>query len=303
MSVYYSAAKINLFLQVEGILPNGYHELTSVMQSVSLFDRVEVLFGQEDYALDCGGLDLGPAEKNIVTRMWRLLKDRYDLPQEVHITLKKQIPVGAGLAGGSGNGAAVLRAVIDHFDLAPSKEEIVEIAAKIGADVAFCYFGGTMLATGIGEKLKKLPAMPHWDLLLFNGGFHVSTPEMFRAYDDIALGVEKVPVDMMVHALEKGSKDGILYSLYNGLEKVTYPRYAHLRRLSDRLDELFLPHLMSGSGPTVFALAEPKVAKNLLKNPEKELGKDFGKVYHAVPLGQGVFSEQEYAAWVKNYNA
>ena len=300
MSVYYSAAKINLFLQVEGTLPNGYHELTSVMQSVSLFDCVEVLFGQEDYALDCGNLDLGPVEKNIVTRMWRLLKERFDLPGEIHVTLKKNIPVGAGLAGGSGNGAAVLKAVIDHFQLDLSKDEIVEITAKIGADVAFCYFGGTMLATGIGEKLKRLPAMPHWDILLFNGGFHVSTPEMFRAYDDIALGVEKVPVDMMVHALEKGSKEGILYSLYNGLEKVTYPRYASLRRLSDRLEDLFLPHLMSGSGPTVFALAEPKAAKNLLKDPEKELGKDFGNVYHAVPLGQGVFSEKEYACWVRN---
>ncbi|MBR5328957.1 MAG: 4-(cytidine 5'-diphospho)-2-C-methyl-D-erythritol kinase [Firmicutes bacterium] len=300
MSVYYSAAKINLFLQVEGTLPNGYHELTSVMQSVSLFDCVEVLFGQEDYALDCGNLDLGPVEKNIVTRMWRLLKERFDLPGEIHVTLKKNIPVGAGLTGGSGNGAAVLKAVIDHFQLDLSKDEIVEITAKIGADVAFCYFGGTMLATGIGEKLKRLPAMPHWDILLFNGGFHVSTPEMFRAYDDIALGVEKVPVDMMVHALEKGSKEGILYSLYNGLEKVTYPRYASLRRLSDRLEDLFLPHLMSGSGPTVFALAEPKAAKNLLKDPEKELGKDFGNVYHAVPLGQGVFSEKEYACWVRN---
>ncbi|MBQ1251523.1 MAG: 4-(cytidine 5'-diphospho)-2-C-methyl-D-erythritol kinase [Firmicutes bacterium] len=289
MSVYYSAAKINLFLQVEGTLPNGYHELTSVMQSVSLFDRVEVLFGQAEYALDCGGLDLGDTEKNIVTRMWRLLKERFDLPDEVHITLDKKIPVGAGLAGGSGNGAAVLRAVTDHFDLDLSAEDIVAIASKIGADVAFCCFGGTMLATGIGEKLKPLPSMPPCDILLFNGGFHVSTPEIFRAYDDIALGVEKVPVDMMVHALEKGSQEGILYSLYNGLEKVTYPRYASLRQLSDRLEELFLPHLMSGSGPTVFAFAEPKAVKNLFKLNDPLLG----NVYHVRPIEKGVYTEEE----------
>ena len=290
MPVYYSAAKINLFLQVEGKRADGYHDLSSVMQSVSLFDRVEIDFDTEDYALDCGGFDLGPVEKNIVTRMWRLLKERFSLPGEIHVTLKKRIPVGAGLAGGSGNGAAVMRAVKDHFGLSLSPGEEVEIAAKIGADVAFCYYGGTMLATGIGEKLKPLPSLPFWDILLFNGGFHVSTPEMFRAYDDIALGVEKVPVDMMVHALEKRRREGILYSLYNGLEKVTYPRYASLRRLSDRLDELFLPHLMSGSGPTVFALTEPLPAKNLLRSADPALG----RVEHVFPVERGIFTEEEY---------
>ena len=295
MPVYYSAAKINLFLQVEGKRPDGYHELSGVMQSVSLFDRVEIDFGAEDYALDCGGLDLGPAEKNIVTRMWRLLKERFSLPGEIHVTLKKRIPAGAGLAGGSGNGAAVMRAVIDHFGLSLSSEEEVEIAAKIGADVAFCYYGGTMLATGIGEKLKPLPALPPWDILLFNGGFHVSTPEIFRAYDDIALGVEKVPVDMMVHALEKGSREGILCSLYNGLEKVTYPRYASLRWLSDRLDELFLPHLMSGSGPTVFAFADALRAKNLLRSADPVLG----RVDLVSPVDHGIFTEEEYLNFMK----
>lgn len=295
MSVFYSAAKINLFLQVEGARNDGYHELTSVMQSVSLFDRVEVLFERETYGLDCGGLDLGPAEKNIVTRMWRLLKERFSLPGEIQVNLDKKIPVGAGLAGGSGNGAAVLRAVEEHFQLRFSAAEIAEIASKVGADVAFCCFGGTMLATGIGEKLKTLPALPHWDILLFNGGFHVSTPDIFRAYDDIALGIEKVPVDMMVHALEKGSRDGILCSLYNGLEKVSYPRYASLRRLSDRLDDLFLPHLMSGSGPTVFALANPIPAKNLLRSGDKTLG----KMYHVFPVDHGIFGEEEYLNFMK----
>lgn len=295
MSVYYSAAKINLFLQVEAKRDDGYHELTSVMQSVSLFDRVEVLFDREAYALDCGGMDLGVEEKNIATRMWRLLKDRYALPGEIHVNLKKSIPVGAGLAGGSGNGAAVMRAVMDHFGLVLSFEEQVEIAAAIGADVAFCLSGGTVLATGIGEKLKPLPSLPHWDILLFNAGFCLSTPEIFRAYDDIALGVEKVPVDMMVHALEKGSREGVLSSLYNGLEKVTYPRYVSLRRLSDRLEELFLPHLMSGSGPTVFALTEPLPAKNLLRQSDPVLG----RVDHVFPVDRGIFTEDEYRAWLR----
>lgn len=289
MSVYYNAAKINLFLQVEGKRKDGYHELTSVMQSVSLFDRVAVDFERTVFSLHCGKMDLGPVEKNIVTRMWRLLKDRYALPGEIEVTLEKKIPVGAGLAGGSGNGAAVLRGVIDHFQLNLTDEEIVTVCREIGADVAFCYFGGTMLATGVGERLKPLSSLPAWDILLFNGGFHVSTPEMFKDYDEIALGVERVPADMMLHALERGSKEGILYALYNGLEKVTFPRYASLRRLSDKLNQYAIPHLMSGSGPTVFALVEENVAKNLLQRSHPELG----NVYHVYPVEKGLFSEEE----------
>ncbi len=290
MPTYYNAAKINLFLQVEGKRKDGYHELTSVMQSVSLFDRVTVDFERTVFSLHCGGADLGPTEKNSVYRMWRLLKERYDLPGEIAVTLEKKIPVGAGLAGGSGNAAAVLRGVSDHYRLVLSEEEIVAVCLEIGADVAFCFFGGTMLATGIGERLKPLPPLPNWDILLFNGGFPVSTPEIFKAYDEIALGVEQVPVEMMLHALEKGSREGILSSLYNGLEKVTFPRYAALRKLSDQLKEYALPHLMSGSGPTVFALVSEKVAQNLLKAPHPE----WGRMDHVHPVTKGIFSEEEF---------
>ena len=296
MPVYYNAAKINLFLQVEGKRPDGYHELTSVMQSVSLFDRVTVDFGRAVFSLDCGDADLGPAEENIAVRMWRLLKTNYNLDGEIAVKIEKRIPVGAGLAGGSGNGAAVLRAVADHYDLKLSDREIVAAARAVGADVAFCYYGGTMLARGIGEELKPLKPMPAWDILLFNSGFHVSTPEIFRAYDEIALGVEGVPVETMLHALEKGSKEGILYALYNGLEKVSYPRYPALRQLSDRLDAYGLPHLMSGSGPTVFALVSATVAKNLLQEAPPALG----RADRVVPVGQGVFSAEEYENLIKS---
>ncbi|HMM07431.1 MAG TPA: 4-(cytidine 5'-diphospho)-2-C-methyl-D-erythritol kinase [Clostridiales bacterium] len=289
MPAYYNAAKINLFLQVEGKRKDGYHTLTSVMQSVSLFDGVTVDFERTVFSLDCGGADLGPREKNSVYRMWYLLKEHYHLPGEIAVTLDKKIPVGAGLAGGSGNAAAVLRAVTDHYQLDLCAEEIVAVCREVGADVAFCYFGGTMLATGIGERLKPLPPLPHWDILLFHGGFHVSTPEIFKAYDEIALGVTQVPVEPMLHALEKASREGVLYALYNGLEKATFPRYAALRKLSDQLEAYALPHLMSGSGPTVFALAEKKAAQNLMKASPPELG----RIDHVYPVTKGIFSEEE----------
>lgn len=289
MSRYYSAAKINLFLRINGKRPDGYHDLTSVMQSVSLFDCLEFDFERPQFFLDTGACDLGETEKNIVTRMWRLLKQRYGLPGEVQVRLEKRIPVGAGLAGGSGNGAAMLKAAVDYFGLELSREEITALCAEIGADIAFCYYGGTMLATGIGECLKPLPALPRWPILLCNGNFFVSTPEMYRAYDEIALGMEIIPVEMMLHALEKGSKEGVLYSLYNGFEKVAYERFGSLRKLSDALDALFMPHLMSGSGPTVFAFPLEQAVKPLLKSPPAELG----RVDLVYPCPKGIFTEDE----------
>lgn len=301
MSVYYSAAKINLFLQVEGLLPSGYHELTSVMQSVSLFDRVEVEFGCDRYALDCGGLSLGSEEKNIVTRMWRLLKKRFSLPGEAHIALEKHIPVGGGLAGGSGNGAAVLRAVMDAFALELSEAEIAGIAAEIGADVAFCCFGGTMLATGIGEKLERLPAMAPGAILLFDGGFHISTPEIFQAYDRIAGEVERASVSAMIEALKSGERDEIGAALFNGLEKAVYPDYASLKQLSETLGAREIPYLMSGSGPTVFALAEPKDVEYFTQGETERGAASFGRVIPVAPVSKGIFTEKEYIAWQKEH--
>ena len=290
MSVYYSAAKINLFLQVEGKREDGYHELTSVMQSVSLFDRMDISFHEKEYDLDAGEVDLGSTEKNTVTRMWRLLKERFALPGEIRVRLEKNIPVGAGLAGGSGNGAAVLRAVCDEFGLTLLENEIKEICAKVGADVAFCFYGGTMLATGIGEELKRLPNLFPCELLLLNGGFHVSTPEIFSLYDEIASKVESVSVEPLLHALAHGSEEEVLSSLYNGLERVAFPRYPSLKALSSTLARMALPHLMSGSGPTVFAFTPPATARQLRAEDPGTLG----KMFFVSPVDCGIFSEKEY---------
>ena len=290
MSVYYSAAKINLFLRVEGRRDDGYHELTSVMQSVSLFDRMDISFYRKSCDLDTGEADLGPAEKNTVIRMWRLLKERFDLPGEIHVQLEKHIPVGAGLAGGSGNGAAVLRAVCDEFDLELGEEEIKRICAAVGADVAFCFYGGTMLATGIGEELKRLPDLFPCELLLLNGGFHVSTPEIFSLYDEIASEVESVSAEPMLRALARGSEEGVLSALFNGLERAAFPRYPSLRALSAALGEMDLPHLMSGSGPTVFAFTPPATARKLREEDPGTLG----KMFFVRPLDRGILSEAEF---------
>lgn len=287
MVTYHSAAKINLLLKVEGRLPDGYHRLVSVMQSVSLFDCLDFDFERRNFSLHLknADLDLGSVEKNIITRSWRLMKERFHLPGEVAVTLDKRIPVGAGLAGGSGNGAAMFHAVNDYFHLGLSLDELAAFGSEIGADVPFCIQGGTMLARGKGEKLEKLPPLTNTEIVLVNGGFSVSTAEVFRRFDALPPCEETLSLNRMVEGLVQKTPELIQSAMYNDLERVTIPMCPALAELKERMTSLGLHPLMSGSGPTVFALI-PLDGGVLLRQRWQDLG---GKLYCCSPVNQGVF--------------
>lgn len=287
MVTYHSAAKINLFLEVEGALSDGYHCLVSVMQSVSLFDRLDFDFERRNFSLSLKNpsLDLGPVETNIITRCWRLMKDRFDLPDEVAVTVEKQIPVGAGLAGGSGNGAALLHAVNDYFQLGLSLEHLAQLGEEIGADVPFCVCGGTMLARGKGEILHSLPPLPDTDILLVNGGFPVSTANVFRRFDALPSMAEKPSVDAMIRGLELKDISIVRSCLFNDLERVTIPMYPSLTELKKRMVSLGLNSLMSGSGPTVFSLVDQDEAIRIQRCWQDS----WETLFRCKPVGQGVF--------------
>lgn len=253
MLTYNSAAKINLFLSVRGSLPRGYHELTSVMQSVSLYDTLTFDFGRRNFSLSVPGFDLGPVEDNIVTRLWRLMAERFDLPGGVAVTIDKKIPVGAGLAGGSGNGAAMLHAVNRYFSLGLTPDELGAIGGEVGSDIPFCAVGGTLLTQGRGEKLKPLPPLGSCPIILADGGFHVSTKEIFSAFDALPL-VEQSEA-ALVTSLSNGDTLGVGQWLYNDLERVTLSRYPLLKKIKKTWEDMGLYPLMSGSGPSIFALA------------------------------------------------
>lgn len=277
-----AAAKINLYLEIVGDRPDGFHELIMVMQSLSLADRVTVRsIGIDEIRVRCDHPLVPTDATNLAYRAAALLAQRFPGLMAklggVEITLEKRIPVGAGLAGGSGNGAAVLVGLDMLWQLGLTQAELQDLAAELGSDMPFCIGGGTALATGRGEQLDPLPGMEglHVVLAKYDSEF-VSTPWAYQTYRASygetyvdAAGFEsrrsQVRSGAMVAALAHQDGARIGQHLYNDLEKVVLPVHPKTAALKDTLARLGgLGTLMSGSGPTVFTLAESQTEADQL---------------------------------------
>lgn len=278
-----AAAKINLYLEIVGDRPDGFHELIMVMQSLSLADRVTVRsIGIDDIRVRCDHPLVPTDDTNLAYRAAALLAQRFPGVMAklggVEITLEKRIPVGAGLAGGSGNGAAVLVGLDMLWQLGLTQAELQELAAALGSDMPFCISGGTALATGRGEQLDPLPGVEglHVVLAKYESEF-VSTPWAYKTYRANygstyiadAAGFEarrsQVRSGAMVAALAHHEGARIGQHLYNDLEKVVLPAHPKTAALKDTMASLGgLGTLMSGSGPTVFTLAESQTEADQL---------------------------------------
>ncbi len=259
-------AKINLSLGLTGRRADGYHELASVMQTVSLGDVVEVeRTSQEcgiELACDCPGLALDGS--NLAWRAAALLLEEFKPGGGVRIRLHKEIPLGGGLAGGSTDAAQVLLGVNELFGLGLAPAELAAYAVRLGADVPFCLTGGTQLARGIGEELERLPDCPELRLVLVNPGFGVDTGAVYRQYDrmpeqaaDAAARSEEM-VAMMREALAAGDPAMIRRCLYNGLEPAAFALFPELAAIRTELAGLGLAALLCGSGATVMGIAADK---------------------------------------------
>ena len=280
-----TAAKINLFLEVEGKRADGYHDLLSVMQSVSLFDTFWIDFNRSEYTFSCSQ-DIGPVESNTVTRAWRMLKEHFNLPGEIHVRIEKRIPVGAGLAGGSANGAAVFLAANDHFGLGLCNADYWKLSLKIGSDMPFCCSGGTSLVECKGECISALPSLPPCAIVIVNGGFPVLTKDVFRRYDEMQPPVRGNAKEM-VNALYAADLAAINRQLYNGLEQVTLTDHPILCEMMDFMASHGLTPLMTGSGPSLFALTDGPTALAFKRAwPQK-----WGKVYTCFPVDEGIIFE------------
>lgn len=255
-------AKINLGLDVVGRLENGYHEVRMVMQTVGIYDelsferiKTEALGGNAQkirITTDNGELPTG--EDNLIYKAAKLMCDRYGIEEGIHIHLEKNIPIAAGMAGGSTDAAATMKGINSLFQLGVAQEELMELGVKIGADVPYCVMGGTALAEGIGEKLTALSAAPKCILLIAKPDINVSTKYVYEHLD--AEGVEKHPdIDGMVEAIETGSLQGIIARMGNVLENVTVKAHPIIDDIKNRMKELGAEgSMMSGSGPTVFGI-------------------------------------------------
>ncbi len=247
-------AKINLGLDVVRRLENGYHEVKMIMQTVNLYDELTLKRTTAGIRLTSDSGELPLDENNLIYKAARLMQEHYGIAEGVSVKLKKNIPIAAGMAGGSTDAAATMLAMKELFGLETSKAELMKLGVKIGADVPYCILGGTALAEGIGEKLTPLPKAPECHLLVAKPDINVSTKYVYEHLD--AAGVTKHPdIDGMVNAIEKGSLQGIIERLGNVLETVTISAYPVISVIKDRMKELGAQgSLMSGSGPTVFGI-------------------------------------------------
>lgn len=247
-------AKINLSLDVLGTLPNGYHEVKMVMQTVSLFDTVELTKQDEGITLGCSLKFLPTGPENLAYRAAEAFFKETGISGGVKIYLKKHIPVGAGLAGGSSNAAAVLTGLNRLYDANLSTHKLCEIGTTLGADVPYCIIGGTRLAEGIGEKLSPLPRLPYCHIVLVKPAFSISTK---WAYDNIDAcpDIAHPPTDKLIEALHNSDLYAICNNMGNVLEDVSIAHHPVLSSVKDDLYSLgAIGAQMSGSGPTVFGI-------------------------------------------------
>lgn len=246
-------AKINLALKVLGKRPDGYHEVEMVMQTVELHDIMVFYSRQEGIELRVEGSDLSAGEDNLVCKAARLLEARGG-GQGVLINLKKNIPLAAGLGGGSADAATTLRTLNEMWGINLSLAELMRLGENLGADVPFCLQGGTALARGKGERLSSLSPCPRLGVVLVKPPFGVSTASVYGAFK-LRPGLGKVNTGAMVRALQEGDVAGIARNLSNDLEAVTIKMHPEIAAIKEKLLKAgAMGSLMSGSGPTVFGL-------------------------------------------------
>jgi len=259
----HSYAKINLMLDVLGKRPDGYHELCMIMQTVSLYDDVHIIktLKPDVIELDCANRYVPGNEKNIAYKAAKLIFEKF--PSETNgfglsIKIIKRIPIAGGLAGGSGNAAAVIKAMNSLFRLNLSNEKMCSLGLSLGADVPYCIVGGTMLSEGIGEKLTplrplaKLPFEKPPAFLLVNPEKPLSTAEVFTSIREVS-SLPHANSDLLIKALNDGDMETFFKNTTNSLE---LPAFNFLPEISEIKDSLLkngaLGALMSGSGPTIF---------------------------------------------------
>ena len=265
-------AKINLGLDVIRRREDGYHEVKMIMQTVSLYDVLTFAKTGTGIMVTTDKDELPGDENNLVYKAAKLLRETYRIREGIRIDLRKNIPMAAGMAGGSTDAAAVFHGMNELFGLGMSEGEMCGMAVQIGADVPYCIQGGTALAEGIGEALTKLPDMPGCSLLIAKPDIDVSTKYVYENLHANELCCHP-DIDGMRKAVEKGDLAGITNRMENVLETVTIERYPVIREIKDFMKGNGAWNaLMSGSGPTVFGVFESEgkaeAARKLLEKEE-----------------------------------
>ena len=245
--------KVNISLDVVGKREDGYHLLSMIMQNIDLYDEIEVEKQECGIILECNKSYVPVDNRNLAYKAAEIFKERYDIVDGVKINIEKNIPVSAGLAGGSTDAAAVLKVMNELFNVNATEEELMELGLKLGADIPYCIHGGTALCEGIGEIITPIKSFRDKIIVLVKPAFGVSTKEVYKNFN-----LEKVKqhpkTAEIINAIENDDLNFVASNMKNLLENVTLRKHKILIKIKEEMNACgAINSMMSGSGPTVFA--------------------------------------------------
>ena len=247
-------AKINISLDIVGKRESdGYHLLKMIMQNIDLYDEISIEKQKKDIRISCNKSYVPTDSRNLAYKAANLFKETYNIEDGVHIDIVKNIPVSAGLAGGSTVAAAVLKLMNKIFKVNASNEELMELGLKLGADIPYCINGGTALCEGIGEKITALQPFKDKILVLVKPSFGVSTKEVYKAFNLDRVRVHP-KTENLIKAMEQDDLYYVANNMKNLLENVTLRKHNILIKIKEEMNRYgAVGSMMSGSGPSVFA--------------------------------------------------
>lgn len=246
-----SYAKINLTLDVIEKRQDGYHNIDGIMQMIDLYDEVEVKISDE-FKITSNSKDIPLDENNLVYKAYLAMKDKYKFRENFLIHIEKNIPVSAGIAGGSTNSAVVIEMIDEILGLNMSLEDRKKIGRSIGADIPYLLVGKTARTRGIGDELEILDRLPETNILIVNNGVEISTPYI---YSNIVPTGNSDRVEKLISVYKNKNYDEFFDNLYNVMEEVSISYCPEIQEIKDKMYEFnCVKSLMSGSGPTVFGI-------------------------------------------------
>jgi 4-diphosphocytidyl-2-C-methyl-D-erythritol kinase len=252
-------SKINIFLEINNRKEDGYHKLETIMQTISLYDEISFKLTDKNISLECNNKTLPIDSTNIVYKAAKAFHDYFKIDKGVKIYLKKIIPIGAGLGGGSSDAAATLIALAKLHNVKTNKKELEQIATKLGTDVPFFLTGGTALCEGIGDIITPLKTIKNLNVILVNPGFGVSTTGVYKKVKFPF--TKKVEITKIKTQIDHDSfnTSNAFSCCFNRLEDFVLTDYPEIAKIKDVLRTTGCISLMSGSGATVFGLFDSNI--------------------------------------------
>lgn len=283
-------AKINFFLEIKNKRSDEYHNLESIMQTVSLYDELSFELTKNMVSFECSDKSLSACEINIVYKAAIAIKKHYNTDKGVKIYLKKGIPVGAGLGGGSSDAASTLKALIKLWNIKTTKDELEQIAIKLGADVPFFLTGGTALCEGTGEIVTLLKSIGELNIVLVNPGFSVTTADVYKKIKFPLTNKVKIHTIRDLVFNNSFNKKEAFKSCFNRLEEFVFPSYPEILKIKRVLSESCCVSLMSGSGATVFGVLDSGAKAEKFKSKLNRYGWKIWFVTTIGPSSPALFS-------------